>query len=158
MLKSLPTKLASTLLIFSSLVLSGCNVATPSDSSYWFSKTSTEFIAYNEEKDNLDEAGNYWHFTSKKEADIDMYLRIDVDNIFSTAYLYLDDVQVKSEVDTGVFTFAYKLSLKKNSEIKIHAFWNNSLKTTAEGFTMSMIAIGYEGQQYVLKEFDNTKK
>ncbi len=154
MRKSLSTKLVSSLLAFSSVVLSGCTNSSPSDTSYWFSKSSTEFIAYNSEKDNLSEAGNYWYFTSKKEVAIDMYLVIDALTMFSTAYLYIDDVQVPSETNT-VYNFAYKLSLKKDSEIKIHAFWTNSLKTDDVGFTMKMIAIGYNGSTYVLKEYDN---
>ena len=86
-----------------------------------------------------------------------MNLRIGVDNYTSAAYLYVNGEQVKSETDTGIYTYVYKLSLNKGDEIKIHAFWVNSLYANESGFEIQQITMTYDGSTYILTEFDNLK-
>lgn len=137
--------------------MTSCASSNPSNTSYWFSKANAEFIAYNDDTDNLSEAGNYWYFTSAKDMNIEMYLLTDAYDMYSATYLYVNDEQVQSETDTGVYTYAYKLSLKKGDKIKIHAFWTNSLMTTEEGFTMKQISIKQDGATYILNEYNKIK-
>lgn len=158
--KKFSVSMLSLLLALVTLGIAGCGSTNPSETSYWFSSAKTEFIKYveySDEKDNLSEAGNYWYFTSAKDMDIEMYLITDAYDMYSTTYLYVNDTQVQSEVDTGIYTFVYKLSLKRGDKIKIHAFWTNRLKTDEKGFEMQLIGIRQNGQTYILSEYDKTK-
>ncbi|HQC55133.1 MAG TPA: hypothetical protein PKX91_05360 [Clostridia bacterium] len=139
--------------------LIGCGEAnkTPSDTAYWFSSSDKKFVAYNETTNNIDEAGSYWYFTSAKDVTTTLSVRINVD-AFSTAYLYVNDKQVKSEVDTGIFSMVYKLSLKTGDKIKLHAFWVNSLATNDTGFEIQMLVMSENGNDYVLTEFDKSTR
>lgn len=150
-------KALSMLLALLMLTMVGCGTSNPSDTKYWFSNSSKNFVAYDEETNNISEAGSYWNFTVAKNVEITMNLIINVDNFYSGAYLYVNGTQVKSEVDTGIHTYVYKLSLKKGDEIKIHAFWTNSLKVNENGFEILMMSIKQGEKTYVLKEYDNLK-
>ena len=147
----------SLLLAWIMLTMVGCGTNSPSDTKYWFSKSSTNFIVYNEDEDNLAEAGSYWYFTAAKNTEVTMNLIIGVDNYTSGAYLYVNDTQVKSETNTGIYTYVYKLSLKKGDEIKIHAFWVNSLLVNKTGFELHQISMTQDGKTYILTEFDKLK-
>ena len=145
----------SVLLAWIMLVMVGCEMYSRSDTKYWFSKSSTNFIAYEEDENNLAEAGSYWYFTSARDAEIAMNIIINVDNYTSAAYLYVNDTQVKSETKTGIYTYTYNLSLKKGDQIKIHAFWVNSLLTSESAFKISQMSISFEGSTYLLTDFSN---
>lgn len=144
------------LLFVATISVMGCDESSsPSDTAYWFSSHSTEFKAYDEEKDNINEAGTYWYFTAKKSVDITFSVRINT-GATSNAYLYVNDAKIDSKADTGIYSYVYDLSLKKGDNIKLHAFWTNSLMTTDTGFTIQLLAITQGGSQYLLKEFDNS--
>jgi len=145
------------LLAWVALTLAGCLSTNPSQTEYWFSKSSTEFIAFDEDKYNLDEAGSYWYFTASKDMKVRMNIILGVNNFTSGAYLYVNGTQVKSESDTGIFTYVYDLSLKTGDEIKIHAFWINSLVTNDTGFELSQISMTQDGRTYILTEFNKIK-
>ena len=147
----------SLLLALVMLTMVGCGTSNPSDTKYWFSKSSTEFIAFDEDEYNLNEAGSYWYFTAAKDTEVTMNLIIGVDHYTSAAYLYVNDTQVQSETNTGIYTYVYKLSLKKGDEIKIHAFWVNSLYTSKTGFDLHQISMSQDGKTYILTEFDKLK-
>ena len=147
----------SILLALLMLTMVGCGTSNPSETNYWFSKTSTDFIAFDEDEYNLTDAGNYWYFTSAKDTEVTMNIIIGVNHYNSAAYLYVNDTQVQSEVDTGIYTYVYKLSLKKGDEIKIHAFWVNSLYTSETGFELQHISMSQDGKTYILTEFDKLK-
>ena len=147
----------SMLLTLVMLTMVGCGTSNPSETKYWFSKHSTEFVAFDEDNHNLNEAGSYWYFTVAKDTEVTMNLIIGVDNYTSGAYLYVNDTQVKSEANTGIYTYMYELSLKKGDEIKIHAFWVNSLLVNETGFELHQISMTQDGRTYILTEFDNTK-
>ena len=154
MKKRILTVLLSLLLLLAMLTAVGCESTNPSDTDYWFSKTRTDFIAFDDATYNLSEAGSYWYFTAAKDVDVTMNLFLGVDNFTSGAYLYVNGTQVKSEVDTSIYTYVYKLSLKKGDEIKLHAFWVNSLYTSEEGFELKQISMTQDGRTYILSEFD----
>ncbi|MGN1103781.1 MAG: hypothetical protein ACI4QI_02795 [Candidatus Coproplasma sp.] len=137
-------------------LFAACTTASPNDTAYWFSQNSYEFVKYEDDKDNLDKAGAYWYFTAAKNEDITLSVRINVDNYYSAAYLYVNDAQVKSENNTGIYTYVYNLSLKKGDKLKLHAFWVNSLVYQENGFEISMLTIGDGQKSYPLKEFDKS--
>jgi len=157
MKKRILVSMLSLLLAWVTLVMVGCGSTNPSETTYWFSKSSTDFVAYDEETNNLDKAGSYWYFTVAKNVETTMSLIINVNNSSSAAYLYVNDTQVKSETNTGVYTHVYKLSLKKGDEIKIHAFWVNSLYANDTGFEMQLISMSEGGKTYSLTEFNKLK-
>ena len=156
--KTLTSVLSLLLAMITAIMMAGCESGNPSNTNYWFSETKTEFAAYDEDADNIDKAGSYWYFTSAKDAVITMNVIMNVDNLYSAAYLYLNDTQIKSETDTGIYTYSYKLSLKKGDKIKIHAFWTNSLKTDDKGFEFINVSITENGKTYNLTEFDKSSK
>ncbi len=43
---------------FAATFAAGCG-ETPSDAAYWFSTNTYEFVAYDDDKKNLEEAGSY---------------------------------------------------------------------------------------------------
>ena len=135
----------------------GCETNNPSETAYWFSKTSTDFVAFDDDNYNLTDAGSYWYFTAAKDMDVTMSVIINVDHFSSAAYLYVNGTQVQSEVNRGVYTYVYKLSLKKGDEIKIHAFWTNSFYANETGFEMQQICMSTGEKNYLLTEFDNLK-
>ena len=157
MKKRISVRMLSLFFGVATLAMVGCSSTNPSETSYWFSKSSTNFVAYDEETNNLDKAGNYWYFTAAKNVETMMNLIINVNNFSSAAYLYVNDAQVRSETDTGVYTYVYKLSLKKEDEIKIHAFWVNSLYIDDNGFEIQQISMSEDGKTYILSEFDKLK-
>jgi|GEM_PF-666628 len=139
------------------LTTAGCGTSNPSDTKYWFSKHSTDFVAFDDNEYNLTEAGTYWYFTAAKNIEVTMSIIMNVDNFTSGAYLYVNGTQVKSEANPGVYTYAYKLSLKRGDEIKIHAFWINSLVTNETGFEIKQLSMTADGKTYLLTEFDHFK-
>lgn len=157
MKKRILVSIVSLLFAMATLVMVGCGSNNPSETEYWFSKSSTEFVTYDEENDNLDSAGSYWYFTVAKNVETTMNLIINVNNFSTAAYMYINDTQVQSETNTGIYTYVYKLSLKKGDEIKIHAFWINSLYTNDTGFEIQQISMSENGKTYSLTEFDKLK-
>lgn len=157
MKKRILASAVSMLLALVMLTMAGCESNNPSETRYWFSKSSTDFIAFDEDEYNLNEAGSYWYFTAAKDIDVTMNLILGVDNYTSGAYLYVNDTQVQSETDRSIYTYVYKLSLKKGDEIKIHAFWVNSLYTNETGFDLKHISMTHDGKTYILTEFDKLK-
>ena len=157
MKKRILVSAVSMILALTMLTLVGCGTSNPSDTAYWFSKSSTDFIAFNDDDYNLNEAGSYWYFTAAKDTEVTMNVIIGVDNFTSAAYLYVNDEQVQSEPKTGIYTYVYNLSLKKGDKIKLHAFWVNSLYTNETGFELRQISMSQDGKTYVLTEFDNLK-
>lgn len=147
----------SMLLALTIVTLVGCGTNNPSDTAYWFSKSSTDFIAFDDDEYNLTDAGSYWHFTAARDAEVTMNVIVGVDQFTSAAYLYVNDTQIQSETDTGIYTYVYNLSLKKGDEIKFHAFWVNSLLVNETGFDLYQISMTQDGKTYVLTEFDNMK-
>lgn len=147
----------SLLLALVTFGIAGCGSTNPSETEYWFSKSSTDFVAYDEETANLDKAGSFWYFTVAKNVETTMSLIINVDNFFSAAYLYVNETQVQSENNTGVYTYVYELSLKKGDDIKIHAFWVNSLCANDTGFEIQQISMSENGKTYSLTEFNKLK-
>ena len=113
MKKRILVSAVSMILALTMLTLVGCGTSNPSDTAYWFSKSSTDFIAFNDDDYNLNEAGSYWYFTAAKDTEVTMNVIIGVDNFTSAAYLYVNDEQVQSEPKTGIYTYVYNLSLKK---------------------------------------------
>jgi hypothetical protein len=73
-----------------------------------------------------------------------------VDKTYSAAYLYVNDVQVKSD-EAGFYTYSYQLSLSKGDTIKLHAFWVNSLVTNDTGFTISVFTWNDGTGNYLLE-------
>lgn len=138
------------------IVLVGCGSNNPSETKYWFSNHDTEFVPYDETSNNLDKCGTYWYFTAAKKVDITLSVKLNVDNYMSYASLYVNDEQVKSEVNTGIYTYVYNLSLKKGDKIKIHATWLYGISTDDKGFEIIMMSIGYDSKQYLIKEFDKS--
>lgn len=157
MKKGILASVLSLLLAMVTLVMAGCGSTNPSETEYWFSKSSTDFVAYDDETNNISEAGSYWHFTVAKDVETTMNLIINVNNYYSAAYLYVNGTQVQSEADTDVYTYVYKLSLKKGDEIKIHAFWVNSLYAGETEFELQQISMSVDGKNYILTEFDKLK-
>ena len=135
----------------------GCGSNNPSETKYWFSKTSTNFVAYDDEQNNISEAGTYWYFTAAKNMEIEMKLITSAKGPFAAVYLYVNNEQVKSETNTEIYDYVYKLTLKKGDEIKIHAFWVNSLMVDEKGFEIQQICIKQDGKTYILSEFDKLK-
>lgn len=156
MKKKFLTGMVSLFITMVMILVSGCGKSNPSELNYWFSSYNSYFVGYNDETNNLDDAGTYWEFTVANNVDIGMNLRINVDNYGSYAYLYVNDKQIKSETDTGIYTYIYNLSLKKGDKIKIHAKWLNSLSANDEGFDIQLMSINYHGQHYIIREFDKT--
>ena len=147
----------SILLVSVMLTMVGCGTSNPSDTAYWFSKSSSDFVEFNDDEYNLTDAGSYWYFTAAKDTEVTMNVIVGVDHFTSAAYLYVNDKQVQSETNTGIYTYVYELSLKKGDEIKIHAFWVNSLYTNETGFELHQISMSQGGKTYVLTEFDKLK-
>ena len=144
------------LVVFQVVVMAGCLSSNPSELSYWFSNTSEEFVKYDETKNNLDESGSYWYFTAAKGVEITLSVKINVDNYTSYAYLYVNDKQVKSELDTQIYSYVYKLSLNKGDVVKLHASWVYGLSANDEEFEIYTMVIGHEGNQYLIKDFDQS--
>ena len=136
--------------------LVGCSSKSPSSTGYWFSKTDKQFVKYDETKNNLNESGSYWYFTSSKNVNITLSVKINVDNYTSYAYLYVNDKQIQSEVNTSIYSYVYNLSLKKGDVIKLHASWVNAIFASEEEFEIITMIIGYDDKQYIIKEFDKT--
>jgi hypothetical protein len=156
MKKRILTSILSLFFALAIFTVSGCDTVSLSESAYWFSTSNSYFVSYNEENNNLDKAGTYWEFTVANNVDISLNLRMNVDNFSSYAYLYVNDKQVKSEDNTGIYTYVYNLSLKKGDKIKIHAKWLYGLSANDEGFDIQMMTITYYGEQYIIKEFDKS--
>lgn len=153
---------AAFLCVLSVLALSGCASYSPSDSEYWFTSSSTRSIEYDAAEDNIETAGTYWDFVSARSENIRMNVRLDVDNFTSAAYLYVNGEQVKSELDTGIYTYVYALSLKKGDELSLHAFYVNPLSYDEKTFQIDVLSITAEdGNTYLLSDFgknDNTER
>ena len=147
----------SMLLVLIMLTMVGCGTSNPSDTAYWFSKSSSDFVEFDDDEYNLTDAGSYWYFTVAKDTEVTMNVILGVDQFTSAAYLYVNDKQVQSETNTGIYTYVYELSLKKGDEIKIHAFWVNSLYTNEIGFELHQISMSQNGKTYILTEFDKLK-
>ena len=135
--------------------LTSCASTNPSDTSYWFSSNSYQFVAYDEGEDNLSQAGSYWNFTSAVSGNVTLSVRINV-GLYSAAYLYLNDVQVQSQPNTGIYSYVYNLTLNKGDRIKLHAFWVNSLMSDDTGFEITLLTMEKDGKSHILKEFDKT--
>lgn len=144
------------LVVLQIFAMAGCLSSNPSELNYWFSDTSQEFIKYDETKNNLDECGSYWYFVAGKEVEITLSVKINVDNYTSYAYLYVNDKQVKSELDVNIYSYVYKLSLKKGDVIKLHASWVYGVSASDEEFEIYSMVIAHEGNQYLIKDFDQT--
>jgi hypothetical protein len=135
--------------------LSAC-FETQSDKEYWFSETSKQFVAYDSNVNTIDNAGTYWYFTSKYEGDVTIKISIDVnDTLFTTspsyAYMYVNDIQVKSESDTEVYTYIYKVSLKKGDKLKLHATWVYGISADDKGFTISYFIMNDGTADYLVE-------
>ena len=156
MKKGVMTGILSLFITLTIFTVSGCGTVGPNKLAYWFSTSNTYFVSYNEESNNLDEAGTYWEFTVANNVDMGLNLRMNVNNFNSYAYLYVNGEQVRSESDTGIYTYAYSLSLKKGDKIKIHAKWLYGLSATDDGFDIQMMTISYHNQQYIIEEFDKS--
>ena len=139
-------------------IFSGCGTITsPSDTGYWFSKSENKYIPFDADKYNLDEAGSYWYFTAAKDVNVTMKVKINIDDFDSCLYLYVNNEQVKSETDLGIFSRVYNLSLKKGDEIKLHAFWVNGIAAeNGSAFEIYMLTMSEDGKDYVLTEFDKS--
>jgi hypothetical protein len=131
-------------------VFASCGVYTQSDKAYWFSKAEKSFVAYDSEQHNIDEAGTYWDFTSAYEGDVTMKVRMNVDNFYSAAYLYVNDVQVQSDADQW-YTYSYALSLKKGDKIQLHAFWAYAAKADNVGFTLQVFVMNDGSGDFVVE-------
>lgn len=143
-----------------SLLTVGCSSGSsnPSDTSYWFSKHSTNYVEYSEETGKDDSYGTFFNFTSAKTLDMSFMVCLDVNNATSTAYLYLNGTQIKSEIPTGVYTFSYNLSLKKDDEIKLRAFNTIGPSINEKKFEITLLAIGNGDKTYLISEFNKTQK
>jgi hypothetical protein len=110
-------------------VFAGCFESyTQSDKEYWFSSVAKKYVAYDDATHNISETGTTWTMVSNYTGNVTLSVIIDgVDNSYSAAYLYVNDTQVKSEVNTGVYTYVYGLTLTKGDTIKIQTFWTNSV-------------------------------
>lgn len=61
---------------------------------------------------------------------------------------------MKSEAETDVYTYVYKLSLNRGDKIELHAFWINLLYADDEGFAISILTMTDEsGKTYSLEEY-----
>ncbi|MGN1060475.1 MAG: hypothetical protein ACI4QN_01965 [Candidatus Coproplasma sp.] len=137
-------------------LFAACGTATsPNEAAYWFSENSYEYVNYDSESGNSDTAGAYWHFTAAKDEDITMSLRMTLP-AYATAYLYVNDVQVQSENNTGIYTFVYKLSLKKGDKIKLHAFRVLGSSLAEGGFEITYMTVSDGQKEYPIKEFDKS--
>lgn len=143
-----------------SLLTVGCSSGSsnPSDTSYWFSKHSTDYVEYSEETGKDDSYGTFFNFTSAKTLDMSFMVCLDVNNATSTAYLYLNGTQIKSEKPTGIYTFSYNLSLKKDDEIKLRAFNAIGPSINEKKFEITLLAIAQGDKTYLISEFNKTQK
>ena len=148
---------ATTFLLIVASLMTACGSTNPSDTSYWFSEHSESYVKYSE-KTGEDDYGTFWDFTSAKTCDITFNVKLDVGGYSSTAYLFVNDVQVKSETNTGLYSFVYKLSLKRGDKIKLRAF--NTLAPTIDEkrFEILLLAIENGGNTFLLTEFDKSEK
>lgn len=109
-------------------IISGCDSYGPNDVGYYFSDSTQELVDYDETTHNIDEAGYYYYFTAKSTTTIDLSIRIAFDNsMYQTMYLYVNDEQVGSDTDTGIYSFVFSdLSLTKGDKLTLHFFATNS--------------------------------
>ena len=143
--------------VVSLVFLAGCGESlTRSDTKYWFSANTRNFIAYDETAGNLDEAGSYWNFTAARSGSVTMSVRIDTDNYTSAAYLYVNDVQVQSESVTGIYSYVWQFDMQKGDKIVLHAFWVNGLWADDTGFTISTLVMNDGSGDFILTEFGSS--
>ena len=137
------------------LVLSSCFNSTASNNqiSGYFTDYTKEFVKYDSSVDDIKKAGNYWRMTSKKDQDITIYLKINTDDVYSTVYFYLNDVQIPSERDTDIYDYAYILNLKKGDKLVIHAFWAFAGMYDEAGFKMSYFIVKSSAGTYPISDF-----
>lgn len=133
-------------------MFAACTKESKSDKEYWFSSYENQFVAYDEKANNLDEAGTYWNMTVKKDCTVTLSVRVDVDFAFSALYFYVNGEQIRSEVETDIYSLVYKdLKLKKGDNLKLHAFWVNSLKTDDKGFEIAVFCIDDGTGNYIVE-------
>lgn len=137
-----------------SFAMIGCS-ATPSDTKYWFSLYNSNFVAYDSESDNIDEAGTYWNFIVAKNVDITLSVRVNT-SYYSALSLSKNEVIVKDNGSSGIYTNTFDLSLKKGDKLEMHAYWTNTATTDDSGFEIQLLGITQNGQTYLLSEFDKT--
>lgn len=133
----------------------GCGVESPSSTKYWFSKYDSNFVAYNFENDNINEAGTYWNFTVAKNVNITLNVRVDIDS-YSVLSLSKNKVKVEGKAGSGIYTSTFDLSLKKGDKIEMHARWTNTAKTNDNGFEIQLLSVTQNGQTYLLSEFNKS--
>lgn len=149
-MKKLIRGVIASLLLLLLLTLNGCVSSSPNNVTYWFSKVSKEVNLSSTEANST-----IWEFTSRNDNEIILSLKMNVDNFSSYAYLYVNDVQVKSETNNSIYTYQYKLSLKKGDKIKIEA--KSLYSITEEEYDILMMVISQNGNNYIIEEYDKTK-
>lgn len=141
--------------IFSSLT--ACASTNPSDTSYWFSEHSTNYVKYSEEASKDDSFGTFWYFTSAKTCTMNFYVRIDLDAI-SRVDLYINSEKANVESAPGIFSAKYALSLQKGDKLKLRAYVDLWTSVKDRQFEISSLAIENGGKTYSLTEFDKSVK
>ncbi|NLZ66279.1 MAG: hypothetical protein GX910_01240 [Clostridiaceae bacterium] len=133
-------------------MFAACTKESKSDKEYWFSSYESKFVAYDEKTNNINEAGTYWNMTVKKDCTVTLSVSVDVDFAFSALYFYVNGEQIRSEVETDIYSLVYKdLKLKKGDNLKLHAFWVNSLKTDDKGFEIAVFCIDDGTGNYIVE-------
>ena len=145
------------IILVMSISMVACNMYEASDFEYYFSSYEKNFVKYddslNEGKGNLENSGSYWNMEVKEDVKIDIYIVTDALSMYSGLEFKVNDKQVKSEVDTGIYTYVYKnLDLKKGDKLSFHGFWVNSLMTNDTGFNMTVFAIKNGGETYAFDD------
>ncbi len=142
-------------LLMITMSFAGCGAESPSSTKYWFSQYDSNFVAYDFENDNINEAGTYWNFTVAKNVDITLNVRVDID-FCSALSLSKNGVKIEGKADGGIYTSTFDLSLKKGDKLKMHAYWTNTAGTNDYGFEIQLLSITQNGQTYLLSEFNKS--
>ncbi|HHW93250.1 MAG TPA: hypothetical protein GX734_01985 [Clostridiaceae bacterium] len=131
-------------------VLAACTKESKSDKEFWFSSYESKFIAYDDELDNIDDAGNYWNMTMKKDCTVTISVRANVD-YYSTLSFYVNGERVSSLDEKDIFSGIYKdVKLTKGDRLTFHARWTNRAITNEEGFEIAVFSIKDDTGNYLI--------
>lgn len=137
------------IIVLYATVFTACTNESKSDKEYWFSSYDTDFVAYDDDADNIAEAGSYWNMTAKKDCTITLSLRVNID-YYSAIKFSLNDEEV-SAVGSDFYSVVYQnVSLKKGDKLKLHAYWTNRVITNDTGFEIAVFSVNDGTGDYLI--------